>query len=296
MQGYVIAEKSELKMYEYDIYSAYYCGICKSIGRRYGQIPRLTLNYDAVFLAMLLSAIIEERTLMQKEHCLVHPIKKKYIMRNSDAIDYAADAMLLLAYYKLKDDYSDEKNLFAAFGQIVAKPLLHKLFRSETERCQKIETYLSQLTDLEKQNCGSLDQVAEPFAKITETLFSENHLIAKGSDRLILKQIGYHLGKWIYLIDAFDDLEKDETKNVYNPLFSRFSYKKEEESLPEFKIRIEKQVEFNLLQYLSEISKALALLELKQNKGILENIIYLGLLHQTDKVLQKGNTKHEESL
>lgn len=296
MQGYVIAEKSELKMYEYDIYSAYYCGICKSIGRRHGQIPRLALNYDAVFLAMLLSAIVEERPIIQKEHCLVHPIKKKNIMRNSDAIDYAADTMLLLAYYKLKDDYSDEKNLLAAFGQAIAKPLLHKLFHSEAERCQKIEAHLSQLADLEKQNCASLDQVAEPFAKITEILFSENHLIVKESDRLILKQIGYHLGKWIYLIDAFDDLEKDETKNVYNPLFSRFSYKKGAESLPAFKIRIEKQVEFNLLQYLSEISKALALLELKQNKGILENIIYLGLLHQTDKVLQKGNTKHEESL
>ncbi|MEA4987849.1 MAG: DUF5685 family protein [Anaerovorax sp.] len=296
MQGYVVAEKAELKMYEYEIYSAYYCGICKSIGRRYGQIPRLALDYDAVFLALLLSAIVDEELTIQKEHCLVHPMKKKNIMRKSTAIDYAADAMLLLAYYKLKDDYSDEGNLFAGLGQVIAKPLLHNLFQSESKRCQKIETLLTQLSGLEKQNCSNYDQAAEPFAKLMENIFSENKLVIKESDRLILKQIGYHLGKWIYLIDAFDDLEKDEKNNTYNPLFLRFSYEKKNENLLEFKNRISKQVEFNLLQYLSKISKAFALLEIKKNKGILENIIYLGLLRQTDKVLQKGNNNHEEPL
>lgn len=296
MQGYVVAEKAELKMYEYEIYSAYYCGICKSIGRRYGQIPRLALDYDAVFLALLLSAIMDEELTIQKEHCFVHPMKKKNIMRNSAAIDYAADAMLLLAYYKLKDDYSDEGNLFAGFGQVIAKPMLHNLFQSESKRCQKIETLLALLSDLEKQNCANYDQAAEPFAKLMENIFSENKLVAKESDRLVLKQIGYHLGKWIYLIDALDDLEKDAKNGTYNPLFLRFSFEKENESLLEFKNRISKQVEFNLLQYLSEISKAFALLEIKQNKGILENIIYLGLLRQTDKVLQKGNNNHEEPL
>ncbi len=295
MQGYVVAEKSELKMYEYEIYSAYYCGICKSVGQRYGQIPRLTLNYDTVFLALTLSAISEDVPVIQKEHCIVHPLKKKNVFRESDAIDYAADTMLLLAYYKLKDDYADEKSLLAAFGQAIAKPLLSELFQTKSESCTKIEAFLSQLSDLEKQNSSSLDAVAEPFAKIMELLFSENHLVTKNSDRLILKQIGYHLGKWIYLIDAFDDLEKDINNKVYNPLLSRFEYKKEE-TLAVFKARIEEQVEFNLLQYLAEISKALTLLEIKQNKGILENIIYLGLLRQTDKVLQKGNSDYEKSL
>lgn len=296
MQGYVVAEKAELKMYEYEIYSAYYCGICKSIRRRYGQLPRLALDYDAVFLALLLSSITMGEPTLLKEHCLVHPLKKKNIIRNSTAIDYAADAMLLLAYYKLKDDYCDERNLLAGVGQAVAKPLLYKLFQSESKRCQKIEQFIKQLSDLEKQKCANIDQVAEPFSKLMEDIFSENDLVEKDSDRLIFKQIGYHLGKWIYLIDAMDDLERDAKSGAYNPLFLRFSYKKEVESLQDFRTRICEQVEFNLLQYLSEISKAFALLEIKQNQGILENIIYFGLLRQTDKVLQKGNNNHEKPL
>lgn len=295
MQGYVIPEKAELKMYEYEIYSSYYCSICKSIGSRYGQIPRLALDYDAVFLALLLSAVTEEEPLIQQEHCLIHPLKKKNILRNSAAIDYAADTMLLLAYYKLKDNYCDERNLLSGAGQAMAKPLLHKLFQLEAKRCQIIEHHLKQLSNYEKQGCANFDEVAEPFAKLMEGIFSENNLINKDSDRLILKQIGYHLGKWIYLIDAMDDLEKDKKSGAYNPLFLRFSYN-QEETLQDFKTRITVQVEFNLLQYLSEISKAFALLNIKQHQGILENIIYIGLLRQTDKVLQKGTNDHEKSI
>ena len=106
MLGYVKIDKGELKVREYDIYTGYYCGICKSIGRRYGQLPRMVLSYDAAFLGILLSALSDDRDEISWEHCIAHHIQKKPVISNK-VIDYAADVMLILAWYKLADDVKD---------------------------------------------------------------------------------------------------------------------------------------------------------------------------------------------
>ncbi|MCF0120394.1 MAG: hypothetical protein HUJ65_02040, partial [Oscillospiraceae bacterium] len=103
MLGYVKIDKGELKVREYEQYTGYYCGVCKSIGRRYGQLPRMVLSYDAAFLAIVLSALEESPDELSQEHCIAHWIQKKPVIRNA-AVDYAADVMLILAWYKLEDD------------------------------------------------------------------------------------------------------------------------------------------------------------------------------------------------
>ncbi len=111
MLGYVTIDKNELKVRDYTLYQGYYCGIFKSIAKRIGQIPRLGLSYDAVFLALVLAGFEERKDMPKMEHCITHPIEKKPVIYENAAIDYGADVMVILSYHKFLDDWKDEKSL-----------------------------------------------------------------------------------------------------------------------------------------------------------------------------------------
>lgn len=286
MLGYVVTEKSELKMREYEIYSGYYCGICKSIGNRLGQIPRLVLSYDAAFLALLLSSLSDEREIIEREHCIAHPIQKKTIIYDNKYIDYGADIMVILAYHNFKDDVSDEKSILGSIGQLSFKRYYKKLEKQYEEMCSCIEGCLKELSRLEEEKCNSLDRIGENFAIIMEKIFSFGPVGEE--NRRQLSVLGKHLGKWIYLIDAVDDLFDDMKSKSYNPLIYRFSFDEKEETKEGFWQRIKPTVEFNLFQYLSQIAAAFDLLDIKKNKGIIENVIFMGLRRKTETILQKG--------
>lgn len=294
MLGYVTTEKQELKLREYEIYRGYYCGVCKSIGRRYGQIPRLALSYDAAFLALVLAGINSESDIISNEHCIIHPIKKNTAIRN-EAIDYAADVMLILTWYKLQDDVNDENKPTSRAALTLMKPLFKKLRKSRGALCEEIGTYLKEMSRLEKEKCANLDQVAETFAKILEAVFLAGPGTLDGSNKRVLARLGYHLGKWIYLMDAWDDLKENLTSGAYNPLIYRYNYSTDE-TLAEFKNRIKDSCEWHLLLCCGEMGKALDLLDIKKNSSIIENIVYLGLLRRTENVLGKEDEKDGESL
>lgn len=299
MLGYVIPDKGELKMREYDIYSSYYCGICKSVGKRYGQLARFTLSYDFVFLALILDSVIEEQEEITREHCIIHHIKKRPIAGETSSIKYAGDVMLILAYYKLMDDYYDEHSYKARAAAIGLLPTIKKITSIKKELCDITEENLKELSALENEKCKELDKVEEPFANIMLAIFENGvkNTEVKASLIKLLRHIGYHLGKWIYLMDAYEDIEENINNNTYNPLIYRFDYNKDKESIKEFKARIKDVVEFNLLHYLAEISNAVDLLDIKKNKGIIENIVYFGLRKRTEGVLlnrEENKTEEEE--
>ncbi len=281
--GYVTADKPELKMREFEVYSGYYCGVCKSIARRYGQLPRTVLSYDAAFLALLLAGLQKGEDQPSREHCILHPFKKKTIVQN-EAIDYAADVMLILAWHKLLDDARDEGKLYAKAAMPALKGIYQKLRRARPKLCDKVEENLKALSLLEEEKCASLDEAAEAFAKIMETIFEEGPLPEGFREQEALRRIGYHLGKWIYLMDAVDDVEENIKSGAYNPLLYRFTYQKGEEHFLE---RIMETCRFNLFHYLGEMAKAADLLTLRKNRGIIDNVIYKGLLRRTEDLTQK---------
>jgi hypothetical protein len=294
MLGYVTIEKQELKMREYEIYRGYYCGVCKSIGRRYGQIPRMALSYDAAFLAMVLASLSNEPDLISKEHCIIHPIKKNTAIRN-DAIDYAADVMLILTWYKLQDDARDDKKASAKAALVLMKPLYKKLRKERGALCDEIGANLLEMSSLEKVKSNNLDQVSDHFAKILEAVFLAGLNNSDEGTQRVLGRLGYHLGKWIYLMDAWDDLEDNMKTGAYNPLIYRYEYDGHE-SVETFRERIKSTCEWHLLICCGEMGKALDLLEIQKNNGIIENIVYLGLLRRTEKVLGKEDKSNGESL
>lgn len=291
MFGYILPEKPELKIKEYELFKGYYCGVCKSIAKRHGQLPRFTLTYDSTFLALLLSSVLGEDVISKRERCIAHPLSKRSVIRDSKLIDYASDINLILTWYKLQDNWMDEKSVISAMGMFSFGKVFKKLHSKYEKKCGIIEQRLQELHDLEKESCASMDRASEPFAKLMEEIM--DYPVASDSEQTgkILRWIGYNIGKWLYIIDAYDDLGKDMAKKNYNPLLLQFEFKNE--NVDEFKERIRQRVEFNLIYTLSEISKAYELLNIKKNKGLIENIIYMGMLRKTEQILGFGGTPQQ---
>ncbi len=306
MLGYVQIYKPDLKVREYEVYCGYYCGICKYIGKSYGQLPRMSLSYDAAFLAVLLDSVIDKPDEPAQEHCVAHHIKKRTVIRN-ESIEYAGDLMLILAWYKLLDDANDEGKTSAKAAALLLRSIYKKLEAKHPSLCKGISENLANLSALENDKCASLDEAAEAFAKIMEVMFregaAENCAGAQtdcgdaAENRELFGQIGYHMGKWIYLIDAMDDIEENVESGAYNPLIYRFDFRGcvsgdealAGETIAEFKARIHDRVEFNLFHYLAVMNEKIQQLDIKKNKGIIENVIYFGMNRKTEEIL--GNIR-----
>ncbi|MDO4868683.1 MAG: DUF5685 family protein [Bacillota bacterium] len=297
MLGYVRIYKPDLKVREYEVYCGYYCGVCKYIGKEYGQFPRMALSYDAAFLAVLLGSVIADPDEPVQEHCVVHHIRKRTVIRN-ESIEYAGDLMLILAWFKLMDDVNDEGKTSAKAASVLLRSKYRRLEKKRPALCRAISENLAVLSRLESEHCASLDEAAEAFAKIMEAIFRE------GSSELheTFAQIGYHMGKWIYLIDALDDIEENIQDGAYNPLLYRFDFRGRvsgDESLAgetadAFRARIRERVAFNLYHYLAVLSKSIENLDIKKNKGIIENVIYFGMNRKTEEILEHKEDHKED--
>jgi len=289
MLGYITPDKPEMKVKEYELYSAYYCGICKAIKHRHGELPRLVLSYDSVLLALILSSQLgpggagTAAATVKMERCIVHPVKKRAIVYDDPAMDYAADMLVLLAYYKFQDDWADEKKVSGALGMGAFNRLHKKITGYYPETCDIIRRSITELSRLEKENCQSMDEAAEPFATLMQVVFSGSNLVADPDKRQLLGEIGYNIGKWIYLIDAMDDLPKDLEKNRYNPL-------KTIRDQENFKQR----VEFSLICALENATLAAQKLGIETNKGIIENILYFGLFKKTESIVDLEPPMNQE--
>jgi len=294
MFGYILPDKGEMKIKEYELFRAYYCGVCKSMGKSFGPLCRFALNYDSVFLGMLLSSINKESVSLKKEPCIANPLKRKWVVKNSNSVDFSADINIILTYYKFKDDWTDEKSYLAKLGQIVISPGYKRALNCSKEAESHIKKSLEKLHALESQRCSSMDIAADPFGELIKGIISIGCNWDNDKKKEAVEWLGYNIGKWIYIIDAFDDIEKDIEKNSYNPLLLQYTYKDEE--VNEFKNRIRDEVRFNLIHTLAQAASAFELLDMN-NKSIIENILYLGMDKKTKSVLEgRSCNKDEKSL
>ncbi|NLM76319.1 MAG: hypothetical protein GX187_09570 [Clostridiaceae bacterium] len=291
MFGYVEPDKPELKLREYEIFRGYYCSLCKTIGKKYGQIPRVTLNYDLTFLYVLLDSLDTAPVNGRRERCIAHPFKKRFVVYSGSSADYAAAMNILLTYYNLRDKWADEKSIISGSGSLMLKRFYKKVKNEYPEKCKIIKHHLKQLQELEKNGCEIVDEAAEPFALIMRELFQGGHIHDEMANKA-LGWMGYNLGRWIYILDAYDDIEEDIRNNNYNPVVRQYKYNGE--NISEFKRKILEPVNFSLTYSLSEVEKAYSLLNIEKNKGLLDNIIYSGLIVKTDKVLQGRGKENEE--
>lgn len=277
-------------MREYDVFRGYYCGLCKSMGRNYSQLSRLGLNYDLAFLGIVLSSLEEEPDRFAREGCISNPLKKKSVALENRALEYTADLSMALIHYKLRDDWRDEKSFKSLFADIPFAIASRKSASKHPEKHRAIVESLERLSALESESCKVVDEAADTFGKLMEVIATPEY-IEDESIKRALGFMGYNLGRWIYILDAFEDMESDLKKNSYNPLLLQYEYS-EDETLEEFKSRIVERVEFSLTFTLDNVSKSLEVLELYRNREIVENIVYMGMRFKMERILgKKGDEK-----
>lgn len=271
MFGYVAVSRGGLSAEDLKIFSAYYCGLCKAIGSECSQISRLGLSYDITFLALVLSSVCFEDAEIAEGRCVVHPLKKRPRVKNDEAVNYAAEIGELLMYLKLKDDWNDDGSVKARLGIAALNGGKNKALAKYPEAYDFISSRLAELSALEKQNCAEIDEIADRFAKILEFIFTPD-FVTDGDTRRILSWFGYNIGRWLYIIDAYDDIEKDHKSGAYNPFLVN-----SRASAEETKNAIRERVDFTLTLTLENAASALELLKLKRNRRLIENIVYQGL-------------------
>lgn len=287
MFGYVLPCKLELKIKDYEKYKAYYCGLCKTIKGEYGNIPRLSLNYDMTFLSILLDSLSIKETIYEKGFCIVHPLKKKIWIKENSSLEYASFCNIVLSLYKLKDNSEDDKSLKDyLFSKLL---LLYIKIDDKIYIKEYVEKSLFSLYDIESNpSIVNIDEICNPFSDLTAFILSTyiNYINIPSSERVKdnLYNLGYNLGKWIYLIDAYDDLEKDIKKNSFNPLIRAF--KKES---------IKEKVEYMLICCASSCLEYLDKLPLTKNEDLLQNILELGLIEKMNEVFKRRDN-YEKSL
>lgn len=270
MFGYIRIAKPELKVKEYEMYKAVYCSLCRTLGKNYGIWSRFTLSYDFTFLALLNMSLTDGCDPIEKKRCVCNPFKKCNFCKNDGALLMPSAAAMIMTYYKLLDNISDEKGL-KKIGYIIIKPLFsharNKARRDYPQLEEIISEYISAQNALEKDGCAELDKAADPTAKALSKLLR----LCSDDERQkrILERIGYCLGRFIYLIDAACDLPDDIKTGSYNCLKAEVSGDPSEYA----KSRIVPQLYFCS----NEAGKAFELLDVKKYKPILGNIIYLGL-------------------
>jgi hypothetical protein len=266
MLGYVTINKMELKFKEYYSYKGYYCGLCKRLKTKYGNISRLTLNYDMTFLILLLSSLYEPENEICKERCLVHPKDKQLIIQN-DITDYAASLNVILSYYNLLDNWKDDKD----YKSLAAAKALESRFKKSSSAlpdiADTIKVRLKNISGLEKEDTDDIDAVSNEFGHLMEEVF----LYKKDHWEQNLRKIGFYLGKYIYFTDAYHDMKKDEENKSYNP-FNKLNAKDKEEYAKNL-----------IILNLSLLSDQIEKLPLVRDKGIIDNIIYSGMLNKLEK-------------
>ena len=278
MFGYVTICEPELKMKDYRKYKAYYCGLCKALKDKYGTFGQITLTYDMTFLIILLTSLYESKTVHEECRCKVHPVKKQSMLLNK-VTDYAADMNIVLAYYHMVDDWKDETKISAYAGMKVLKKKADSIERNYPRQCKAIKDNLKELASLEKDNCTNIDYVAGCFGKLMEELFVYKEDIWAPT----LRRLGFYLGKFIYIMDAYDDIEKDIKNDSYNPLKNMYK----DQGFNENIVRILKMM---MAETASQFEKLPCLMDV----DILRNILYDGVwIRYREKNKEKNKDKEK---
>ena len=273
MFGYVRINKMDLTFREYENYKGYYCGLCKYLKENHGEISRIGLNYDITFLIVILSAIYKPKTNIFEEVCLVSPFKRKKKLIN-DITEYAASMNILLTYYKLEDNLLDDKGVKDILAYNLYKSKLKIAHEKYPHKSKIIKEQMKILNQLEKNKEYNIDKVSNTFGELMGEIFAYK----KDKYEDDLRRIGFNIGKYIYILDAYEDLNEDYKKGRYNP-FMEYINKREE-----LKIRVDRLISISLGLLASSIDR----LNLQVNRGIIENIVYSGVYLRYKNILEKG--------
>lgn len=277
MFGYLRVKKSELLVREFEAYKSVYCGLCRQLGKDYSFLTRLILSYDCTFYAMLLMSLSRSCNGFYKGRCKCNPLKKCSFARcGDDAYSKAAALSVISAYYKLADDLTDG-GFFKRLAVRLVKPFFGRWHKKAAKIFPSLEAPVFKMMEMqrevERDKSAGVDPSAHPTAVMLGTV-----LALEGGDdaqRRIYYEFGYHIGRWIYLIDAADDLEKDIKNDCFNPFRNV-----EAEDIREYQTSV-------LNQSLARAYDAYNLITLIDFKGIFDNMMLYGFPAKQNTVVYR---------
>ena len=278
MFGYVKTDLPNMYVKDTVLYKAMYCGLCKSIGKVSGQRARLVLNYDLTFLSVLLHNILDIDVKVEKQRCVIHPIRKRPIALTDGLMDRIAALNVILAHYKLCDDVIDSKS-----GRL-KRAFLNRAYKRAKKREPELDKVVclrfNELLNYEKSNGNSIDFAADPFGKMMQEIVK---ILSKENFSEELSSLSYDLGKWIYLIDALDDFDKDLKRKNYNVFVLSYPYVKNKQQLIKDKFQ---DLVCVFSGVVNNIADNASKLKYKFNHDLIDNFLIRGLLLQTKSVME----------
>ena len=261
MFGYIVINKPELKVREYETYHSWYCGLCHALRARCGVAGQMSLSYEMTFLSLLLSSLGEEKPVTLRERCPVHPLRELE-KRSTSCTDYCADMNVLLAYYDRLDDWKDDRNWKSRAAARALHGQVQRIRREYPRQAKAVTDYVSELSRCEKEKVHNLDQAAGLTGRMLAEIFVRKEDF--WSPRL--RRIGYYLGKYIYLMDAYEDLPADLVSGSYNP----WRYAPPSSQFDDDVLAV-------LTMTVSQAARTFEELPITDNAEILRNILYSGL-------------------
>lgn len=278
MFGYVVINKPEIKFKDYEIYRSFYCGLCRELKEKYGIVGQISLTYDLTFVILLLSGLYEPPVRRGRTHCAVHPVCAQPVRKN-EITEYAAGMNVLLAYYKCMDDWKDEKKFLRFLYAGLLKGKGKKFAGTFEKKAEAIRSGLAEISRLEKQGDTDIDEISGVFGRIMGEIFAYKEDEWEQS----LRRFGFYLGKFIYLLDAYEDVEKDEERGNYNPFSGKYI-------MEEF----EGQVQGLLMMMMAEACREFEKLPVIKYGDILRNILYSGVWCRFETVSAKRREAREK--
>ena len=274
----ILASEVITQSEDYHKYKAYYCGLCQSLKRQYGSAGQLTLAYDMTFVIILLTSLYESETKAESHRCKMHPLKPQPMLEN-EITEYAADMNLIMAYYHLEDDWKDEKKVAGLLGSMALKRKVEKAIRKYPRQSRVIREEMAKLSEYESQGIQEVDYPAGCFGRLMEEMM----VYKEDCWEQQLRGIGFYLGKYIYIMDAYEDLDKDLEKGTYNPL-----KKMHEEA------GYEERCRDILCMMIGECARNFEILPCILDVDILRNILYDGVWKHYRKIQEKKSEEKED--
>lgn len=280
MFGYVVVNKPELKIKDFDTYRSFYCGLCRSLHHEYGRRGQVALNYDMTFLAVLLSGLYEPESVIGKHHCICHPLHKQMALENEFST-YAGDMTIVLTYLKCQDDWQDEHKYTRLGYRVMLEKRFARISEKYPEKIKNIVSYLKEINDLENEKCYDLDKISTLFGKTMGEIFVYRDDVWKNK----LYEMGMYLGKFIYILDAYDDIEEDKKKGQFNPFVKDVERDDFEERA--------KEILDMMIARSSEVFETLPILAYVD---ILRNILYSGVWTKYEMIKKKRLGEQDGSI
>lgn len=280
MFGYIYVNEQELKLREYTAYRSFYCGLCRNLHQRYGRTAQMMLNYDLTFLAILQNGLYEPETVLEEHRCIPHPMKKHPMICN-EAISYAADMSVVLSYQKLMDDWEDDHNYMRRAAAQLLKSDYQKLREQYPRQTGAVEENIRLLREAERAGRREIDYAAGLNGRYLAEIFVWKEDVWQEE----LRNMGFYMGKFIYLMDALEDAEKDRKQGNFN-VFADYG--------PIWGTEQELQIREILMSMMTASARAFEQLPVLENAEIIRNILYSGVWGRYVIMQKRAETEAEK--